>query len=232
MTNPLPPITPTQHTSSPTPKSPKRPFFWLSLVLFAIICGLITGFWQYQQNHKPKIQTLSRDGVIQKIQTLNRLQTVAYSVDTVIQSHKEGSWQKLWTDEQKGLFVAHGRVQAGIDLNQLTANHVIITGDPNDKDHPTPQTISITLPPAQVFDTYLDNIEVYDIETGMFGMVDIDPQIFAQAQTVGKQQILTTACQANMLKLATDNAQHQIQSLFALANVSVQVHTVAPKACH
>lgn len=234
MSNTLPPTTPLQ-----TPQPSKKPAsFWLSLVLLGLISAMIFGFLQYQKANKPKIETLSRDGVISKIQTLNRLQTVAYHVDTVIQSHKEGSWQKLWTDEQKGLFVAHGRVQAGIDLNQLKPENVQVTpltpeqlqakanGDTSIK-----QTVTITLPPAQVFETYLDNIEVYDIETGLFGAMPTDPAIFSQAQSVGKQQVLATACKSDMLKLATDNAQKQIQSLFSLAALEVTVNTRPPKTC-
>lgn len=205
---------------------PQKPFFLLSVVLFSIICALIIGFLTWQQQNKPKIDVLTTDGVISKIQTLNRLQTVVYSVDTVITAEKQGNWYTLWQDGQKGLFVAHGKVQAGIDLNELTADKVQISSDENGK-----QSVQITLPPAKIFETYLNNVEIYDIKTGMFGMVDIDPQIFSQAQQSGKQQILTTACQSDILKLATDNAQKQIQSLFMLANVTVVVHTTPMKNC-
>ena len=58
----------------------------------------------------------------------------------------------------KGLFVAHGRVTAGIDLNQLKPTDVQVTPDGSH--------VSITLPAAQILDSYLDNIEVYDIQTG------------------------------------------------------------------
>lgn len=230
----------TQNNSHPLPPQPQKTPYktkWLiplltGFILASLLAGF--GFLQYQKASKPKIETLSRDGVISKIQTLNRLQTVAYHVDTVIQSHKEGSWQKLWTDEQKGLFVAHGRVQAGIDLNQLKPENVQvtpITAEMADGNAPVQQQVTITLPPAQVFETYLDNIEVYDIETGLFGAMPTDPQIFSQAQTVGKQQVLATACKSDMLKLATDNAQKQVQGLFALANVAITVKTSPVKNC-
>lgn len=205
---------------------PQKPFFWLSIVLFGIICALIIGFLTWQQQNKPKIDVLTTDGVISKIQTLNRLQTVVYSVDTVITAEKQGNWYTLWQDEQKGLFVAHGKVQAGIDLNELKSEQVTIQTDENGK-----QTVNITLPPAKIFETYLNNIEIYDIKTGVFGLVDIDPKIFSQAQQSGKQQILTTACQSDILTLATNNAQKQIQGLFTLANVNVNVVTSNPKNC-
>lgn len=196
-------------------KSVKSMYFWLSLVLFGVICAMAVGFYTYQKNAKPKIDVLTTDGVISKIQSLNRLQTVVYNVDTVITAQKQGNWYTLWQDEQKGLFVAHGRVQAGIDLNQLKPEHITVTPLDEKSDNPT-QSVSITLPPAQVFETYLDNIEVYDIQTGVFGIMDVDPEIFKQAQQSGKAQVLKTACKSDMLKLATDNAQKQVSALFSL----------------
>lgn len=224
MNHPLP--NPQLPNSKPSVTAANRPLsFWVSLLLLAMISVAGLSWLQWQQANKAKkVEVLTRDGVVSKIQTLNRLQTVAYNVDTVITSQKEGSWQKLWTDEQKGLFVAHGRVTAGIDLNQLKPADVQVT--------PDGKNVSITLPPAQVLDSYLDNIEVYDIQTGVFGMVQADPQIFNQAQVAGKNQVLSSACRSGILKTANDNAQKQVQSLFALVNVQVTVHTTLPaKTC-
>ncbi len=227
--------TPTTETQKPPTVAKNQKFyFWLSVFFFAIISAMVIGFITYQKNNKPKIDVLTTDGVISKIQTLNRCQTVVYNVDTVITAQKAGNWYALWQDEQKGLFVAHGRVQAGIDLNQLKPENVQvspITDEMAKGDAPVQQNVTITLPPAQVFETYLDDIEIYDIQTGVFGMVDIDPKIFSQAQTSGKQQVLVTACKSDMLKLATDNAQKQITSLFALANANVTVKVTPPKNC-
>lgn len=172
---------------------------------------------------EPKVETFTRESIISKIQSLNRLQTVAYNVDTVIQSYKEGNWYALWQDEQKGLFLAQGRVLAGVDLNQLKTEHVRLLNDG--------QTIEITLPSAQIFETYLDKIDVYDIKTGMFGIMNLDPELFTLAQEEGKKQVLQRACQAQILNLATENAQKQVKTLFELANVSVTIKTTAIKSC-
>lgn len=212
-------------TTNPTPPSNKNRLRWLNtlLLLFCAMALLVGVFFYWQTTQQPKVEVLTRDGVITKVQSLNRLQTVVYNVDTVITSQKQGNWYALWQDEQKALFVAHGRVQAGIDLNQLKPEQVAVSADG--------KNVQITLPPAQVFETYLDKIDVYDIKTGVFGMVDADPQLFNQAQVAGKAQVLTTACRSDILKLATDNAQKQVQSLFALANLSVTVTASTPKPC-
>ncbi|WP_432525637.1 DUF4230 domain-containing protein [Moraxella sp. ZY21109] len=168
-------------------------------------------------------QVLSTQGVVNKIQSLNRLQTVVYHVDSVIQSHKQGNWYRLWQDEQKGLFIVHGRVQAGIDLSQLNAEHVEISADG--------QQVKIKLPPAQIFETYLDKIEVYDVKTGLFNILDIDPQVFNQAQDEAKKQVLVSACKSDILQLANDNAQSQVQALFKLADVDVIVDKSPVSSC-
>lgn len=214
-----------------SPKSPKTKWLLPLLLGFVLATILASMLFFSQKNNKPKVETVTRKGVISKIQTLNRLQTVAYSVDTVIKAEKQGTWQQLWQDEQKGLFVAHGRVQAGVDLNLLKPENVQIETLYAKSSAESSTQITITLPPAQVFETYLDNVEVYDIKTGLFGAMPTDPAIFNEAQTAGKQQVLATACKSDMLKLATENAQKQVQSLFALANVNVTVNVVPPKNC-
>lgn len=223
----------TDKTPQALPQKQSKTKWILPLLIgFALATLLASVGFFFQSQNKPKVQTITREGVISKVQTLNRLQTVAYNVDTVIKAEKQGTWQQLWQDEQKGLFVAHGRVQAGVDLNLLKPENVQIaeTPNPNDEDLPI-KNITITLPPAQIFETYLDNVEVYDIKTGLFGAMPTDPQIFSQAQTAGKQQVLATACKSDILKLATDNAQKQVQGLFALANVTVTVNTSPVKNC-
>lgn len=224
--------------TNPKPLRPPKTK-WLLPLLIGFVLATLLASWLFfsQKNAKPKVETVTREGVVSKIQTLNRLQTVAYSVDTVIKAEKQGTWQQLWTDEQKGLFVAHGRVQAGVDLNLLKPENVQISETPN-PDNPNPdnkdlpnKSVTITLPPAQVFETYLDNVEVYDIKTGLFGAMPTDPAIFNEAQIAGKQQVLATACKSDMLKLATENAQKQVQSLFTLANVNVTVNVSPAKSC-
>lgn len=207
---------------TPTPKQPP--------IILMVICaiGLILGLWladvylrKNEQN--AHIQVLTRESVVTKIQSLNRLQTVAYNIDTVIQSQKEGNWYTLWQDGQKGLFVAHGRVSAGIDLNQLTVEQVDVSEDG--------QQVMITLPSAQIFETTLDKIEVYDIKTGLFGMVSLDPKLFNVAQEEGKKQVFQSACKSRILDVATENAQKQVKALFELAEVQVEIATSPAVDC-
>lgn len=191
-------------------------------VLVLIVLSMGATLWVYRHwfaPATPKVEVMTTQGVLKQIQQLNRLETVAYHVATVVTSRKEGSWNKLWQDQQKGLFVVSGRVIAGLDLSKLTAQQVQVSADG--------KTIHIQLPAVEIFSTNLDKIELYDIQTGLFGLVDVDPQIFSSAQAAARQQIYSTACQGGVLKTANLNAQKHIQTLFALTQAQVTV-SVAP----
>lgn len=191
------------------------------------------------------IETITREGVVTQIQQLNRLQTVAFSVDTVITSQREGSWMKLWQDEQKGLFIARGRVEAGINLSELSPEMVQVTQAADQVNSDVAQgqgveahapvsimpQINITLPPSEIFSVYLDDIEIYDWQTGAFGLMQVDPKILVQAQSMAKAEVLERACQGDVMNIALKNAQDQLQQLFALTGAVVTVTTQGAGAC-
>lgn len=235
---------PDMNNANATQKPEKRPIATMSWVILLVGLAAIV-FAIYSAQNKPEeapIETITREGVVTQIQQLNRLHTVAFSVDTVITSERPGSWMKLWQDEQKALFIAHGRVEAGVDLSALTPEMVQVVqpaqanedeeqvADTNSSVVTMPQ-INITLPPTEIFSVYLDDIEIYDWQTGAFGMMQVDPKILAQAQTMAKKEVLERACRGDVMNMALQNAQTQLQQLFALTGAVVTVTTQGAGAC-
>ena len=229
------------NANQPPAKKPIAMMSWL--VLMIGLAALIFAIYSLQKSNKEEpIETITREGVVMQIQKLNRLETVAFSVDTVITSQKAGSWMKLWQDEQKGLFIARGRVEAGIDLSALTpemvqvvapAEAAIKNAESVDANNPVsimPQ-IHITLPPSEIFSVYLDDIEIYDWQTGAFGMMQVDPKILQQAQSMAKKEVLERACRGDVMNMALENAQTQLQQLFSLTGAVVTVTTQGAGAC-
>lgn len=240
--------TPEQPASDPNNKlikerKPKPKIAKMSwLLLFLGLAALAFAIYIMQNNPEEEpIKTITREGVVTQIQQLNRLQTVAFSVDTIITSEREGSWAKLWQDEQKALFIAKGRVQAGIDLSALTPEMVQVVQPTEALDSnqnastENPMSImpkiNITIPPSEVFAVYLDDIEIYDWQTGAFGMMQVDPAILAQAQSMAKKEVLERACRGDVMTLALQNAQQQLQQLFAMTGAVVTVTTQGAGAC-
>ena len=229
------------NANQPHTKKPIAMMSWL--VLMIGLAALVFAIYSLQKSSKEEpIETTTREGVVMQIQKLNRLETVAFSVDTIITSQKTGSWMKLWQDEQKGLFIARGRVEAGIDLSALTpemvqviapAEAAIKNAESVDANNPVsimPQ-IHITLPPSEVFSVYLDDIEIYDWQTGAFGMMQVDPKILQQAQSMAKKEVLERACRGDVMNMALENAQTQLQQLFSLTGAVVTVTTQGAGAC-
>ncbi|MGP5175563.1 DUF4230 domain-containing protein [Psychrobacter immobilis] len=221
----------------------KKPIAMMSWMILLIgLSAIVFAIYSVQNITKEEpIETITREGVVTQIQKLNRLETVAFSVDTVITSQRPGSWMKLWQDEQKGLFIARGRVEAGIDLSALTPEMVQVVQPEVNVDEVqeaganTPVSmmpqINITIPPSEIFSVYLDDIEIYDWQTGAFGMMQVDPKILQQAQSMAKKEVLERACRGDVMNMALENAQTQLQQLFSLTGAVVTVTTQGAGAC-
>ena len=221
----------------------KKPIAMMSWMILLIgLAAIVFAIYSVQNITKEEpIETITREGVVTQIQKLNRLETVAFSVDTVITSQRPGSWMKLWQDEQKGLFIARGRVEAGIDLSALTPEMVqvvqpeINVDEVQEADANTPVSvmpqINITIPPSEIFSVYLDDIEIYDWQSGAFGMMQVDPKILKQAQSMAKAEVLERACRGDVMTMALENAQTQLQQLFSLTGAVVTVTTQGAGAC-
>lgn len=197
------------------------------LLCAAALCAGAAAMYVYLTRHTPppaapaEHNPLSRESIVTQIKKLNRLESTAFYIDTVITTKKEGKWYMLWQDAQTGLFMAKGRVLAGIDLDKLKAENVqIIDG-----------TAIISMPPVEILSVNMDNLEVYDIKTGSLGLTPVDKTVFREVQNTAKTQILQSACRAGILKHAQAQAQSQLETLFALTQTQVSVYPAALPEC-
>jgi hypothetical protein len=141
--------------------------------------------------------------VVQRIQRLNRLETVVYSIDTVVEGAKSSPVLPDLLAGDRILLVVHGQSIAGIDLSQLKPEDVRIDG----------QSIHITLPASQLFTTALDNqhTRVYLRSTGV--LVPADPNLETDTRAKAEQQIQQTALADGILDTARKNARATITTL-------------------
>src|SRR5258708_3501819 len=125
--------------------------------------------------------------VVQKIQRLNRLETVVYSIDTVVEGSKSSVVLPDLLAGDRILLVVHGQSIAGIDLAQLKPEDVRITGKDGG------QSIHVTLPPCQLFLTTLDNqhTRVYVRSTGL--LVPADPNLETDSRPKTRQHVHASA---------------------------------------
>lgn len=141
--------------------------------------------------------------IINDVRALARLETIQYSVEKIITAEsKQDVFGPLFGD--KLLFVAHGVVIAGIDLNQLQAEDM----DMRDG------VLTVDLPEVEVFIATLDNDKsyVYDRQTGLLTKGESDLETLARQ--AAETEIRKAAIEDGILEQAELNAEVFLDRLF------------------
>jgi Protein of unknown function (DUF4230) len=145
--------------------------------------------------------------VVQRIQRLNRLETVVYSLDTIVEGSRSSAVLPDLLAGDRILLVVHGQATAGIDLSQLKPEDVRIS------ENDGVRTIHVTLPPSQLFLTALDNqhTRVYARSTGI--LVPVDQNLESETRAKAQQQLQQAALGDGILDAASKNARATITTL-------------------
>jgi Protein of unknown function (DUF4230) len=141
--------------------------------------------------------------VVRQIQQLQRLETVSYTMDKIISGEHANAYLPKFLAGDRLLLVVHGEVVAGINLADLRAGDVQVSG----------QKVSIHLPAAEVFSTRIDNArtKVYSRDTGLFSSPD--PDLESEVRVEAERQLQQAALQDGILKTANDNARTTISGM-------------------
>jgi len=141
--------------------------------------------------------------IIRSVRSLARLETIQYSVEKIITAEVgQGVFGFLVGDRL--LFVAHGDVIAGIDLEKLAPEDLwVIDG-----------ILYVDLPTAEIFIATLDNdlSYVYDRDTGIFTKGNIELETLARQ--AAEEEILKAALTSGILVQAKINAENYLWRLF------------------
>jgi hypothetical protein len=140
---------------------------------------------------------------ITEVRALARLETIQYSVEKVITAEiGQGAFGFLFGDRL--LFVAHGRVIAGIDMSKLNPEDLRLENG----------VLHVKLPPAEVFIATLDNDKsyVYDRDTGALTRPNVDLE--TTARQAAEAEIRKAAEEDGILQLAQQNAETYLARFF------------------
>jgi Protein of unknown function (DUF4230) len=150
---------------------------------------------------------MSAPNVVEKIQRLNRLETVVYSLDTVVEGNKSSAVLPDSLAGDRLLLIAHGQTIAGIDMSQMKAEDVQIS------ENGSVRTIRIVLPPSKVFVTTLDSqhTRVYERTTGLF--VPADKDLESDTRAKAEQALLKAALEDGILDAASKNARSTVTAM-------------------
>lgn len=141
---------------------------------------------------------------INEIRALARLETIQYSVEKVITGETGGGTFSTFFGD-KILFVGHGTVIAGIDMEKLAPEHMRYENG----------VLTVQLPPAEIFIATLDNEKsyVYDRETGL--LTRPDPNLETLVRQKAEEEILKAALEDGILEQAQINAEAYLFKFFA-----------------
>jgi hypothetical protein len=141
--------------------------------------------------------------IIHAVRDLARLETIQYSVEKVITAETgQGTFGFLFGDRL--LFVAHGMVIAGVDLQKLRPEDLRVEDN----------VLYVRLPEAEIFVATLDNDKsyVYNRDTGVLTRGDINLE--TTARRAAEQEIERGALEDGILDQAQQNAENFLYRFF------------------
>ena len=141
--------------------------------------------------------------VVSQIQRLNRLESVSYSIDTVVEGKHTNSVLPDLLFGDRLILVVHGQVIAGVDLSKLKQDAVKVDG----------RSVTVELPLSQIFTTRIDSgkTRVFARTTGL--LTQADPSLESDTRQTAENQILQAATNDGILDNARDNARGSMESL-------------------
>jgi len=140
---------------------------------------------------------------INEIRALARLETIQYSIEKVITAEQgQGTFGFLFGD--RILFVAHGVVIAGIDMEKLQPEDMRLDNG----------VLYVRLPEAEVFVATIDNQKsyVYDRTTGALSRGEQDLETLARK--AAEEEIRKAALEDGILEQAQVNAEAYLLKFF------------------
>jgi hypothetical protein len=150
---------------------------------------------------------VSAPDVVEKVERLSRLETVVYSLDTVVEGNESSAVLPDALAGDRLLMIVHGQTIAGVDMSKLQADSVEITEGSHGR------SIRLALPPSQVFVTTIDEQKsrVYARDTGLF--VKADPNLETQVRQKSQSQLQAAALSDGILDAAGKNAKATVTAM-------------------
>lgn len=150
---------------------------------------------------------VSAPDVVDRVQRLSRLETVVYSLDTVVEGRDSSAVLPDALAGDRLLMIVHGQTVAGVDFSQMKPGDVQVSERNGER------AVRLKLPPSQIFLTTLDNgrTRVYTRSTGLF--VAADPNLESVTRAKAQGELQNAALADGILKTATSNAQGTVRAM-------------------
>lgn len=146
--------------------------------------------------------------VVRQINDLSRLETASYEMEKVVTADSEQSGIMGILLGESMIFIAYGKVYAGVDFSKMTAADLVVVD---------PDTVMVHLPPAEIFTDIpvLDNERsfVADRDTGL--LTRADPELETRVRQAAEASIREAAQSSDILNRANTNAQTYMRNFLS-----------------
>lgn len=191
-----------------------RAFAIGSTVLLVILIAVFIGF-QRNSDQIARLWGRSLDGrsVLREVQQLKQLVTVRYGIQRVVGLREA----KQPFGEESILLMVEGQVLAGVDLGVLKQEDVHLL--PNNRVH-------IDLPPAKIFDAYLDEkqTKIWDRQiTWWTPWLIADPQLEHRARLKAVEEVRSAARDMGIQQEAQHQAINAIGGFLSTVGLKLEV---------
>lgn len=163
-----------------------------------------------------------RSVVVTQLRGASELTTAIFAMEAVVPTQRDRTLAGYVIGSTNLLYIAYGEVRAGVDLSQIAATDVQVTGE---------SSIQVNLPPAQILDSKLDltRSNVYDYSRGFWGLgPDAAPELQELAQREALAKIEVAACTEGLLAEANRRAELTVSQLLATAGFETVTVTTQP----
>jgi Protein of unknown function (DUF4230) len=173
----------------------------LAVLMARVQSGPLAALWSLLSGRNTRI--ISEGSVIERIQRLQRMETVVYNMDKIVTGERDNPILPDFIAGDRLLMVVHGQVVAGIDFTRLKPGDIKIQG----------REVRVHLPNPQILLTRLDNARtrVYSRNTGI--LVRVDPNLETQVRQEAEGELLQEAALGGIMNSARDNARATVTSL-------------------
>jgi hypothetical protein len=156
--------------------------------------GMLSRLWSGISGRTFHID-ISQPTIVDRIQKLQRLETVVYTMDKIVSGSKQNAVFPDFLTGDRVLLLVHGDVVAGIDV-RVNAKEV-----------------HLHMPAAEIFSTRLDSAKtrVYSRQTGW--LVPADPNLETLARQEAERMLQQDAQADGILKNAQENAEVAVRGL-------------------
>jgi hypothetical protein len=173
----------------------------IAILMARVQSGPLAALWSLLSGRSTRIS--SEGSVIERIQRLQRLETVVFNMDKIVTGEKDNPILPDFIAGDRLLMIVHGQVVAGIDFSRMKTSDIKVQG----------KEVRVHLPNPQILITRLDNArtKVYSRSTGL--LVRVDPNLETQVRQEAEGELLQEAAAGGIIANARDNARATVTTL-------------------